>query len=219
MARKMSLPHSWTRATVLIVTLLVAPAVILRPMSFQRPEVPPGLDLYMPVPDDNPLTLDKVSLGRRLFSDTLLSRNRRLACVTCHDPEHAFTDGRPVAVGIFGRTGTRNVPTLINRGYGQKFFWDGRISTLEAQVLQPIRDRKEMDLAPGDAVKRLRDHDEYPALFQAAFGRAITTDDLGRALASYVRTILSGNSPFDHYVNGEPAALSEQARHGLQAMN
>ena len=170
----------------------------------------------MPIPEDNPLTLDKVSLGRRLFSDTILSRNRRLACVTCHDPGRAFTDGRPVAVGIFGRTGTRHVPTLVNRGYGRAFFWDGRIPRLDTQVLQPIRDRKEMDLPLGEAVERLRDHDEYPALFQAAFGRAITTDDLGRALASYVRTILTGGSPFDHYMNGERDALSKRALEGLR---
>ncbi len=181
-----------------------------------RPEIPLGLDAYMPVPEDNPFTLDKVSLGRRLFSDTILSRNRRLACVTCHDPERAFTDERPVAVGIFGRKGTRHVPTLINRGYGSKFFWDGRIARLEAQVLEPIRHRKEMDLPLGEAVERLRDHRVYPVLFQVAFGRAITTDDLGRALASYVRTILSGTSPFDRYMNGEREALSEQAREGLR---
>ena len=124
----------------------------------------------MPIPEDNPLTRNKVVLGRRLFSDTILSRNRRLSCANCHDPERAFTDGRPVAVGIFGRTGTRNVPTLINRGYGAKFFWDGRISSLEVQVLQPIRDRKEMDLPLGEAVERLRDHREYPALFRTVFG-------------------------------------------------
>lgn len=108
-----------------------------------RPAIPLGLDAYMPIPEDNPLTLDKVSLGRRLFSDTILSRNRHFACVTCHDPGRAFTDGRPIAVGIFGRTGTRHVPTLVNRGYGRAFFWDGRSPRLDTQVLQPIRDRKE----------------------------------------------------------------------------
>ncbi len=179
------------------------------------PEIPLGLDAYMPIPEDNQLTREKVALGRRLFSDTILSRDGHLACISCHQPERAFTDGRPVAVGIFGRTGTRNVPTLINRGYGAKFFWDGRISSLEVQVLQPIRDRKEMDLPPGEAVERLRDHREYPALFQAAFGNEITTDDLGRTLASYVRTILSGDAPVDHYMNGEREALSEQALEGL----
>ena len=108
------------------------------------------------------------------------------------------------------------MPTLINRGYGARFFWDGRISSLEAQVLQPIQDRKEMDLTLADAVKRLRRHREYPKLFQAAFGRSLTADDLGQALASYVRTILSGDSNFDRYMNGERDALAEQAREGFR---
>ena len=209
-------PRSWVTASVLFVTLMAVPVVVLHPLALQRPEVPLGLDLYMPVADDNPLTREKVTLGRRLFSDTILSRNRRLACVTCHDPERAFTDGRPVAVGIFGRTGTRNVPTLVNRAWGKSFFWDGRIATLEAQVLQPIRDRKEMDLPLGEAVERLRNHTEYPARFQAAFGRAITTDDLGRARASDVRTIVWGNSRVDRYDSGVREALTQQARQGLR---
>ncbi len=180
------------------------------------PARPLGLDLYMPIPEDNPLTDEKVALGRSLFSDTILSLNRRLACVNCHDPERAFTDGRAVAVGIFGRTGTRNVPTLINRGYGTSFFWDGRMASLEAQVLQPIQDRTEMDLNPAEAADRLQRHRVYPGLFRRAFGRELSVDDLARALASYVRSILSGNSPFDHYMNGERDALSEQAREGFR---
>ncbi|MCH7824553.1 MAG: cytochrome-c peroxidase, partial [Acidobacteria bacterium] len=202
-------------APLVALALLAVPVAAQLAPERQRPEVPLGLDLYMPVPEDNPLTREKVTLGRRLFSDTILSRDRRVACVTCHEPERAFTDGRPVAVGIFGRTGTRNVPTLVNRGYGATFFWDGRIASLEAQVLQPIQDRKEMDLTVPDVLERLQDHRQYPALFQAAFGRTITADDLGRALASYVRTILSGNSRIDRYMNGDRDALSAQARRGL----
>ena len=173
----------------------------------------------MPVPEDNPLTRDKVELGRRLFSDPILSRDKRLACAGCHEPERAFTDGRTVSRGVFGRQGTRHVPTLINRGYGRSFFWDGRIARLDAQVLQPIRDPKEMDLPLGEAVDRLRDHREYPNLFRTAFGGQITTDDLGRALASYVRTILSGNAPVDRYESGEREALSQQERQGLGIFN
>ena len=115
----------------------------------QRPELPLGLDLYMRVPDGNPLTPAKVALGRTLFFDSLLSKDRSLSCATCHDPVRAFTDGQPVGVGVFGRKGTRNVPTLVNRTYGMSFFWDGRITTLEEQVLQPIQDPKEMDITVG----------------------------------------------------------------------
>ena len=181
-----------------------------------RPEIPLGLDLYLPVPEDNPLTSEKVELGRTLFSDPILSRDKRLACAGCHEPERAFTDGRTVSRGVFGRQGTRHVPTLINRGYGRAFFWDGRISSLEEQVLQPIQDQKEMDMTLKDVVERLRRHQEYTELFQAAFGRIPTHVDLANALASYVRTILSGDAPIDHYMNGERDALSAQARDGLR---
>ena len=101
--------------------------------------IPLGLDLYLPVPEENPLTGAKIEQGRRLFFDRRLSRDGSVSCSSCHDPERAFSDGRPVAVGVLGRQGRRNAPALINRGYGRSFFWDGRVATLEEQVLKPIR--------------------------------------------------------------------------------
>src|ERR1051326_4965362 len=88
--------------------------------------VPLGLDLYMPVPDENPLTTEKIELGRHLFFDRRLSRNQSIACASCHDPERAFSDGRAIAMGVFGRKDRKSAPALINRGYGRLFFWDGR---------------------------------------------------------------------------------------------
>ncbi|MBI3666505.1 MAG: c-type cytochrome [Acidobacteria bacterium] len=170
-----------------------------RSLSSKRLDIPLGLDAYMPVPEDNPITPEKVTLGRKLFFDRRLSRNKRVSCATCHDPRRAFTDGRPVAAGIFGKRGTRSAPTLVNRGYGAAFFWDGRIRTLEEQVLKPIQDPKEMDMTLAEASKRVR----------------ISTGELAAALASYVRTILSGNAPADRYLNGDREALSEEARQGL----
>ena len=181
-----------------------------------RPEIPLGLDLYLPVPEDNPLSPARVALGRTLFFDPILSREQRLACAGCHDPERAFTDGRALSVGVFGRVGTRSVPTLVNRAYGRSFFWDGRTSSLEDQVLQPIQDPKEMDMALSDVVVRLRRDRVYSARFQARFDRIPTHVDLANALASYVRTILSGDAPIDRYMNGERDALSAQAREGLR---
>ena len=108
--------------------------------------IPLGLDLYLPAPEDNPLTAAKIELGRRLFFDRRLSRDGSVACASCHDPERAYSDGREIAVGVFGRRGRRNAPALINRGYGRLFFWDGRTASLEEQVLKPIEDRNEMDL-------------------------------------------------------------------------
>src|SRR5579864_3644878 len=111
-------------------------SLVLRP--------PLGLDLYMPVPEANPLTPAKVALGRRLFFDKRLSRDGTLACASCHDPKLAFSDGRTVARGIGGAEGARNSPAIVNRGYGKMFFWDGRAPSLERQALEPILNPKEL---------------------------------------------------------------------------
>src|SRR3954451_10015059 len=161
--------------------------------------IPLGLDLYLPVPGDNPLTTEKIELGRRLFFDRRLSRDGSIACSSCHDPDRAFSDGRAIAVGVSGRQGRRNAPALINRGYGRSFFWDGRVSTLEEQVLKPIEDRNEMDLSISEAAARVN----------------LTSAEISRALASYVRSILSGDSPFDRFVIGDRAALSGEQQAGL----
>ena len=177
---------------------------------------PLGLDLYMPVPNDNPLTPEKVALGRELFSETRLSRDGKTACATCHVPRRAFTDGRTVSSGAFGREGARNTPTLVNRGYGKSHFWDGRAATLEEQVLMPIQGSQELDLYLEEAVARLRDIAAYDARFRANFGRGANAEDLANALASYVRTIVAGDSPYDRYLMGDRDALSAAARRGLR---
>jgi len=171
-----------------------------------RGSIPLGLDAYRPIPEDNPLTPAKIALGRKLFFDRRLSRDQSLSCSTCHQPRRSFTDGRPVAVGIEGRTGARNVPTLINRVYGKSHFLDGRAESLERQAIEPIQNPKEMDMTLEEVVARLR-RDRRTS--------NITSEELARALASYVRTILSGNAPIDRYMNGEREALSEEARRGL----
>ena len=205
-----------TTATLLASALVTQFAAAQTAETAQRREIPLGLDLYMPVNEDNPLTSEKVELGRMLFSDPLLSRDQSLACVSCHDSERAFTDGRPVSVGVSGRVGTRNVPTLVNRGYGSSFFWDGRSTSLEEQVLKPIQDPNEMDMTLREVVVRLRRHREYPDRFRATFGRIPTDVDLARALASYLRTILSGDAPIDRYLDGDSDALSAEAVEGLK---
>lgn len=184
--------------------------------SPKRLDIPLGLDAYMPVPEDNPFTAEKVALGRKLFFDRRLSRNKRVSCATCHNPQRAFTDGRSVAVGVFGRTGTRSAPTLVNRGYGAAFFWDGRVSSLEEQVLQPIQNPVEMDMSVEGVVARLQHDRRYRAQFRQTFGREVNRGDLARALASHVRAILSGDSPYDRYLHGGQSALSSEAREGLR---
>ena len=201
-----------------IVRLIAYFSLILVPVSevFAEFHPPLGLDLYCPVPEDNPLTSDKVKLGRKLFGDKILSRNRKLACKGCHQPKKAFTDGRAKAVGVYGRQGNRSVPTLVNRAYGRAFFWDGRTSTLEEQVVKPIESESEMDMTVPEVVERLKRKRRYRKMFRQAFGREINGQDLARALAGYVRTIYSGNSPFDRYIYGDRNVLSEQARRGLR---
>ena len=162
--------------------------------------IPLGLDLYMPVPEQKPVTAENVVLGRRLFSDARLSRDGTVSCASCHDPQLAFSDGRPVAVGVFGRLGSRNAPAIINRGYGRAFFWDGRASTLEEQVLTPIQDPNEMDMTLPEVSARV----------------GLPSDEIARGLASYVRSILSGNSRFDRFVDGERESLSTEEQTGLQ---
>jgi cytochrome c peroxidase len=162
--------------------------------------IPLGLDLYMPVPEDNPITLERIERGRELFFDKRLSRDRTIACASCHDPQRAFTDGRPLAIGVFDRVGRRSAPALINRGYGRAFFWDGRITTLEEQVLKPIQDTNEMDMTLPEASARV----------------GVPPGEIARSLASFVRSLLSGNSSFDRFVNGDRAALTAEQQAGLQ---
>ena len=162
--------------------------------------VPLGLDLYVPVPEENPLTNEKIELGQRLFTDRRLSRDGTIACASCHDPARAFSDGRVTAIGVFGRTGRRNAPALINRGYGRAFFWDARTTTLEEQVLRPIEDPNEMDLPADEAAARV----------------GLDRATVSQSLASYVRSILSGDAPYDRFVNGDRSALSAVEQAGLQ---
>lgn len=160
---------------------------------------PLGLDVYMPVPETNPLTRAKVALGRKLFFDKRLSRDGTLACASCHDPQRAFSDGRVVARGINGAEGTRNSPALINRGYGASFFWDGRAPALEQQAMEPILNPKELGLSEKEL--------EFRTGLKAA--------EVTAALASYVRTIRSGDSRFDRYVAGQSRALNVLEKTGL----
>lgn len=178
------------------------------------PRPPLGLDLYLPVPEENPLSRAKIALGRRLFHDRRLSRDGSLSCASCHDPRRAFTDGRTMAQGIGRARGDRNVPTIVNRAWGTSFFWDGRAATLERQVLQPILSPTELGMSP-EPVLALARSSRYRHHFHTAFGNEPTMEQVGRALASYVRTIVTGDSPYDRFKAGSRAALSASAQRGL----
>jgi cytochrome c peroxidase len=162
--------------------------------------IPLGLDSYIPAPEGNPLRAEVIALGKKMFRDPALSRDRTVSCATCHRPDYAFTDPRPLAIGVRDQKGSRRSPAIFNRAWGRAFFWDGRASTLEEQVVQPIANPLEMDLAPEEAARRV----------------GLTRDQLARALASYVRTILAGGSPYDRYVAGDRGALSAESQAGLK---
>lgn len=179
-------------------------------------QIPLGLDSGLLAPPDNLVTLEKAELGRRLFSDKRLSADHSRACADCHERERAFTDGKRVAVGIQGQQGTRNAPAILNRTYGRAFFWDGRAATLEEQVLLPIQHPKEMGADLSTVIQRLRADVTYQRQFEDIFGRPPDARALSYALATYVRTILSGASDYDRYEAGETTGLNPLAQQGLR---
>jgi cytochrome c peroxidase len=143
-----------------------------------------------------------------------------VACSTCHDPARAFTDGRPVSIGINGRIGQRNSPTILNALYNATQFWDGRAKTLEEQAALPITNPSEMGQPSLEAaVAQLAALPEYEQAFRRVFGRPINGTDVVRAIASYERTQFSFDSPFDHYMAGDNTAISGSARRGWDLFN
>ena len=172
------------------------------------------------IPSDNPQTPEKIELGRKLFFDGRLSADGTVACSTCHDPAHAFTDGRPVSIGIKGRAGQRNAPTVLNALYNSAQFWDGHAKTLEEQATFPIFNPVEMGQPNLDAaVAKIAAIDEYDRRFRSVFGRPPNGPDLTRAIASYERTQVSFDSPFDHFIAGDKNAIDESAIRGWELFN
>ena len=166
------------------------------------------------------LTPARVALGQKLFFEPRLSGDGTVACATCHDPDRAFTDGRPVSVGIHGHVGQRNAPTVLNALYNKHQFWDGRVSTLEQQAALPITNPFEMGSASiGDAVSRIASDKDYHAQFVQAFGRGVNEQDMLSAIAAYERTLTSFDSPFDHFIAGDANAISDSAKRGWELFN
>jgi cytochrome c peroxidase len=143
-----------------------------------------------------------------------------VACATCHDPARAFTDGRTVSIGVKGRAGQRNSPTILNALYNAAQFWDGRAKTLEEQAALPITNPSEMGQTSLDAaVAQLAALPPYEQTFRRVFGRPINGTDVVRAIASYERTQFSFDSPFDHYMAGDKTAISDSAARGWDLFN
>jgi cytochrome c peroxidase len=192
---------------------------LAQPKSLQQLGAPVAMTRAA-IPVDNPQTPEKISLGQKLFFDRRLSVNGTVSCSTCHDPALAFTDRKPTSVGVQGRVGQRNAPTVLNALYNKTQFWDGRVNTLEEQAALPIVNSVEMGHPNLDAaVAQIAAVEEYQQAFRVVFGRPPNGADLVRAIASYERTLLSFDSPFDHFIAGDKNAIDESARRGWELFN
>ena len=171
----------------------------------------------VPIPADNPPTADAIALGKLLFYDPSLSNHNTLSCASCHVPSHDFSDPRSLSLGFQGALGTRNAPTVLNAAYLPYQFWDGRAPSLEAQVIGPAFNPVEMDSTAKGTLSNLEKNPKYPALFQKVFGTpGITIERVEKVIASYERTLLSGDSAFDRYeYGGDKTALTPQQIRGL----
>lgn len=189
------------------------------PYEFQVPQGLPPVESF--IPEDNPMTVEGVALGRKLFYETMLSGDNTQSCGSCHKQENGFAEPLQVSVGIDGVSGTRNAMALINMAWNQNgFFWDGRSTTLEVQALEPIRNPIEMNTTWPEVEVKLNADEDYKQLFKEAYNvDYIDSLTVAKAIAQFVRTLISGNSKFDKYYNQQVATLTEQELRGLILYN
>jgi len=180
-----------------------------------RMTIPKGLD-EMPIPDDNPMTVEKIELGKQLYFDRRLSADGTVSCATCHDPGKGWTDNLPVSNGIKGQKGGRSAPTVINSGYAYAQFWDGRAKSLEAQALGPIGNPIEMGEKPENVAKKIDAIAGYRSQFRKVYGTDATPEAIAKSIAAFERTIVSGNSPFDRFQAGDKTAMPAAAARGFE---
>ena len=188
-------------------------------LAWAGPQPPLGLPA-IPWPQDNPYSLAAAELGRTLFFDGRLSANGQVSCAFCHQPQHAFSGGVPFSNGVSNKLEGRRTPTLINRAWGKSQFWDGRAPTIEAQVIIPVTNPNEMGMTADGVVQKLDQIKGYRPLFRAAFGNeSVTFGRVAKAIATFERTIDSGNSAYDRYKAGDKNALTKEQKNGLDFYN
>jgi cytochrome c peroxidase len=175
----------------------------------------------VPQPKDNKLTPQKIELGKLLYFDKRLSTSGKISCATCHHPKHGWTDEHPTskAVGHEGAVGPRNSPVVLNTAYQNRQFWDGRVKTLEQQALGPIEADVEMNMPLKVLIPKLNKIKGYQKLFKEAYPESkgiITKEYLAKAIASFERTVVSTEAPFDRYVKGDKKAISKKAKEGFK---
>lgn len=181
--------------------------------DFQRPT-------KVPVSKANPSTPEKIALGQMLFFDPRLSGSGVISCASCHNPALGWSDGLPKGLGHMGGRLGRHTPTIIDVAYGEPYFWDGRAATLEEQAKGPLTSAKEMNMPAEQAIGRLQSIPGYVAAFEQAFpGRGVSLDTFAAAVASYERTVVSNNAPFDKWVQGDEQAVSAAAKRGFVLFN
>lgn len=161
----------------------------------------------------------KEELGELLFSDPILSQGNQISCSSCHIPEHGFADTSRVSKGVDGKTGTRNTPSAMNLSARNFFFHDGRAATLEEQAVGPIENPVEMNLPVAEAVKKLKASKEYSAFFKKIYNESPSRELLLDAIASFERTLETGDTPFDRYMKKDKTAMSEAAQRGQTIFN
>jgi len=172
------------------------------------------------VPADNKMTVERVALGKKLFFDKRLSKDGTVSCATCHDVTRAFTDQRPTSEGIGDKLGRRNAPTTMNAVLLQTMFLDGRSPTLDHQATLPIINPIEMGFPDGESAARAIAGDvEYQQMFKKAYGREVNYEDIGRAIGAFERTMVFLDSPFRRYLEGDPKAISADAKEGWRLFN
>ena len=192
---------------------------LAEPRSLNQVGLPAVLTKWVISPPNSRMPA-RAALGQKLFFDARLSANGTVACATCHNPARAFTDGRPTSIGIHGRVGQRNAPTVLNALYNKHQFWDGRVNTLEQQAAMPITNPFEMGSASiADAVSRIAADQDYQSRFMHAFGHGVNEQDMLSAIAAYERTLVSFDSPYDHFIAGDASAISDSAKRGLELFN
>ena len=168
-------------------------------------------------PPDNAATPQRVELGRELFFDPRLSGAANMSCASCHNPMFGWSDGLPTARGDGGRKLPRATPSVLNLAYGHQFMWDGRMPSLEAQALGPIQAEGEMNMPMPVLVDRLLDIPAYVAEFESAYpGEGIKAETIGKALATYERTLLATDTPFDRWLAGDRNALTAEQVTGFE---
>jgi cytochrome c peroxidase len=217
-----------TRAAGLILTLTLAlscgdgvtdgappPSPTDRPLTDAvAPRGFPAGSVAGTAPPENALTEARAQLGKRLFFDRRLSRTTEIACSSCHKQASGFADDVAVSPGVEGRQGNRNAPSLANVAWNQNYFWDGRTRTLEEQTGMPIENPVEMDLPLALAVSRVAADPAYRRAFDDAYGLPPSSETLRGALASFVRTLVSGDSPYDRHLRGDDSGFDQTARRG-----